>query len=61
MTEAGLEDHVGNFTEAERDQIMEAVNVLHNTRRTIATSVHLGMPTAPPAGNDPRDVKAAGR
>ncbi|TCO15672.1 hypothetical protein EV652_12145 [Kribbella steppae] len=56
-----LEDHVDDLTEAERDQITEAVDVLRSTRRTVTTIVHLGMPTAPPSVSDPRDIKAAGR
>jgi len=52
-----LEEHVDDLTEAERDQITEAINVLRSTRRTVSTTVHLGMPAA----GSPRDVPAAGR
>jgi hypothetical protein len=53
-----LDDHVDDLAPAERDQITEAIGVLRTTRRAV---VHLGMPTAPPSGTDPRDIRAAGR
>jgi hypothetical protein len=53
-----LDDHVDDLTQAERDQITEAIGVLRTTRRAV---VHLGMPIAPPSGSDPRDIRAAGR
>jgi hypothetical protein len=36
-----LDDHVDDLTQAERDQITEAIGVLRMTRRAV---VHLGMP-----------------
>ncbi|MEV6415662.1 site-specific integrase [Kribbella sp. NPDC051718] len=53
-----LDDHVDDLTPAERDQITEAIGVLRTTRQAV---VHLGMPIAPPASGDPRDVRPAGR
>jgi hypothetical protein len=53
-----LDDHVEDLAPAERDQITEAIGVLRTTRRAV---VRLGMPTAPPGGSDPRDIRASGR
>lgn len=53
-----LDDHVDDLTQAERDQIAEAIGVLRMTRRTV---VHLGMPITPPSSVDPRDIRAVGR